>query len=396
MSALPQLAKLPAVVAPPAHPTAHLLFIIDGLCGMGGAERVLLTLARRLPEHGFCCSVATFAVDPDLPDLKNLPCPLHVFPMKRTYGWQGLKTARKLRRLIRSERFEVVHTFFETSDIFGGLVAKLSGARVLVSSRRDMGILRSAKHRVAYRFMGRLFDQVQTVSEQVRDFCIREDRLKPERVVTLYNGIDLQNTATENTGGGRSAVDLNRANHRIVTVGNIRRVKGIDVLVRAAAQVCQRYPGTLFLVVGEIQDAQYYQELLSLARSLNIFDNMKFLGPSRDVFSVLRQSDIFCLLSRNEGFSNAVLEAMGCGLPCVVTDVGGNREAISEGRNGFLVPSEDAEAAAARILTLIENPKCARQMGQLGRVTVEEKFTTDAMITRLVSLYHGLLGRCTP
>jgi glycosyltransferase involved in cell wall biosynthesis len=119
---------------------------------------------------------------------------------------------------------------------------------------------------------------------------------------------------------------------------------------------------------------------------------MKFLGPSRDVFSALKQSDIFCLLSRNEGFSNAVLEAMACGLPCVVTDVGGNREAISEGQTGFLVPSEDAEAAAARILTLIENPECAKQMGQRGRATVQEKFTTDAMVTRLVSLYHGLLG----
>jgi len=392
MLAPPKMAKQSSVVAPPVHPTAHLLLIIDELRGVGGAEGILWQMVRRLPEHGFCCSIATFGVDPDLPDLRSLPCPLHVFPMKRTYGWQGLKTARKLRRLIRSEGFEVVHTFFETSDIFGGLVAKLSGVRVLVSSRRDMGILRSAKHRVAYRLMGRLFDQVQAVSEQVRDFCIREDRLKPERVVTLYNGIDLQNTATETTAVGRSVVDLN---HQIVTVGNVRRVKGIDVLVRAAAQVCRRYPETVFVVVGKIQDAQYYQELLSLAQSLNVSNKMKFLGPSRDVFSVLKQSDIFCLLSRNEGFSNAVLEAMACGLPCVVTDVGGNREAISEGQTGFLVPSEDAEAAAARILTLIENPECAKQMGQRGHTTVEEKFTTDAMVTKLVSLYHGLLGQST-
>lgn len=229
-----------------------------------------------------------------------------------------------------------MHTIFETSDIWGGLIAKLSGPTVLVSSRRDMGILRSTKHRIAYRLMGQLFDQVQAVSDEVRDYCIRADGLNPQRLVTLYNGIDVPNVMLDNsTRNPPMGLDLGGASHRIVTVGNIRRIKGIDVTVRTAAKVCRRYPRAVFLIVGALVEPQYYEEVKGLARTLNVAENVRFLGSSNDVFSLLKLCDIFCLLSRNEGFSNAVLEAMGCGLPCVVTEVGGNREAISEGRSGF-------------------------------------------------------------
>jgi glycosyltransferase involved in cell wall biosynthesis len=134
-------------------------------------------------------------------------------------------------------------------------------------------------------------------------------------------------------------------------------------------------------------------ELEDLARSLNVTQNIRFLGASDKIFSLLKMCDVFCLLSRSEGFSNALLEAMACGLPCVVTDVGGNREAVVDARSGFLVPNEDVGAAARRVLALLENPASAKQMGQFGRRIVQDKFTTEVMISHLATLYDGLLHR---
>ena len=86
----------------------------------------------------------------------------------------------------------MVHTFFESADLLGGLVAKLSGVPVVISSRRDMGILRSTRHRIAYRLMSPLFNQVQAVSDAVREETIRADRISPHKVVTIPNGIEVE------------------------------------------------------------------------------------------------------------------------------------------------------------------------------------------------------------
>ena len=107
--------------------------------------------------------------------------------------------------------------------------------------------------------------------------------------------------------------------------------------------------------------------------------------------NLLKASDVFCLPSRSEGLSNALLEAMACRLPCVATDVGGNPEAVIDGLTGFLVPAENPEALAARILTLLRNRDSAQRMGQASRRLVESKFTVQHMIHRLAFLYNELL-----
>jgi L-malate glycosyltransferase len=370
----------------------HVLFVIDQLCEMGGAERVLLNMIRLLPNDRFRCTLVTFKIEPRLGIFEDFPCSWSVFPLHRTYGWDAIKVAIWLRRFIRTQQVDIVHTFFETSDLFGGLIAKLSGAPVLISSRRDLGILRTWKHQLAYRVLSPLFDRVLAVSDGVREFCIRQDHLDPERVLTLYNGIEI-GKASPNAASSclRVSLGLGEASHLISTVAHIRRVKGLDIFIRAAAKVCQEFPRALFLVIGDVHEPRHYQELLELTDSLDLKQNVRFLGPSEDVFSLLRMSDIFCLPSRSEGFSNALVEAMACSLPCVATRVGGNLEALEDGRSGFLVESEDSDAMANHILILLRQPERARAMGREGRRQMEAKFTSQAMMSRLIKIYEILL-----
>jgi glycosyltransferase involved in cell wall biosynthesis len=236
-----------------------------------------------------------------------------------------------------------------------------------------------------------MFSQVQTVSEAVRRASIDKDGYRPERVVTIANGIDTERVAAAQ----RAPVDkvqfgvVDNA-PLIATVGHVRQVKGIDVLVRAAALVRREIPSAMFVVAGSPWH-NYFPQIEQLTRSLGLQDNIRFLGRIDDTFPLLRAADIFCLLSRSEGMSNAVLEAMAFGLPCVATHVGGNPELIEDGQTGFLVNTEDPDTAAARMLDLLRNPARARQMGRAGRVKIYSSFTAQMMIDRIVRQYDALL-----
>ncbi len=374
----------------------HVLFLLDNLWALAGAEGVVLRATRFLPAQGYRCSVGTFHELPTRGIAHEFPCPVYEFPLTRAVGLGAFRTAVKLRRFIVSEHVDIVHTFFETADLWGGVVAKLSGCPVLISSRRDMGILRSRKHDLGYRALSFCFDQVQAVSEQVRQFTIQRDHLDPARVVTIPNGVEIDRiAATDPDPDLRRSLAANATSPFVVSVGHLRPVKGLDVLIRAAVQVCAELPETRFLIVGRFDDPPvYHQQLLRLVQKLGLTHNVHFLGGLDNVWPVLKACDIFCLLSRSEGMSNALLEAMACGLPCVATAVGGNPEVIEDGRDGYLVPNEDPQTAANRILDLLRNPEQAKGIGHAAKQTIMSRFLVQHMIARMTRTYESFLPRC--
>ncbi|MBS1857050.1 MAG: glycosyltransferase [Acidobacteria bacterium] len=372
----------------------HILFLIDVLYGtQGGAEGVLWKMTNLLPKERYRCSIATFATYADLVASDSFPCKVHRFPIKRTYDLPALRTAFRLSKLIRSEGVSIVHTFFAASDLFGGLIARLSGCPVVISSRRDMGYQRTALHRVAYRLAGGLFDQVHAVGEQVRLQHIRQDGLEPGKVITLHNGVDLDAIDRVVKGSQLRQTAGDTASHVVICVANIRPVKAMDVLVETADRVRRVLPGVRFAVAGAIQDEEYMRRVTDLAGRLNVARHVDFLGQRADVVSMLKESDLFFLPSRSEGLSNAMLEAMACRLPCVATDVGGNKELVADGRSGYVFPDGDSVTAAQGIIRILTDRAAAASMGRAGRRLVEEHFTVQAMIHKLTGLYEDLVAR---
>jgi len=372
----------------------HILFVIDQLKEpFGGAEQMLLKIITRLPSDRFRSSVLTFASNLSCQKVSSFPCPLHVFPLTRSYDLKAFRMAVRLARFIHTQHVHIVHSFFETSDLWAGSIVRLTSTAKLVSSRRDMGILRSGKHRLGYRILGPLAHKVLTVSEGVRQFAISEDHLASDKVVTLYNGVEIPNMPTPPAiASVRERLGIRPPAGRLVTtVGNIRKVKGLDVLIRAAAQVCARIPDVKFFVVGGISERAYYNDLLWMIENFGLGDKFKFLGHQSDVFPLVCASDVFVLPSRSEGFSNALLEGMAAGMPCVAARVGGNAEAVEDGETGFLVEAEDASTMADRIWRLIEDPRQAQQMGHAARKRVSDHFSLEAMMLKLETVYENLL-----
>ena len=377
----------------PTQPRPHVLFLIDHLMARGGGEGNLLKLVQLMPPELVRCSVATFRIKPEIRVTINVP--VHVFPMKRVYHLDSLRAARGLRDLIRDQHVDIVQTYFETANTWGGVVTKLSGASLL-SSRRDLGILRQSKHKLAYRLVNRLSNRVLAVSEEVKRFCIDQEHIDPAKISVVYNGVDFEQLATGSGMNPFSGSEWASAPYIVTCVANIRKIKGIDVLIRCAQRVCQELPGTVFLIAGSLYWSDYTEEMRALARELGVENNIKMLGFVEDPTPLLRMSNAFCMLSRSEGFSNALLEAMACGIPSVVTSVGGNPEAIKDSEDGFLVPSEDHQAAADRLLYLLRNPAKAALMGEAARTTAQTQFSAQIMIKQLIEVYREMMAERKP
>ena len=364
----------------------HVLLVLDQFPKtLGGGERIVLNIAALLPQYGFRASILTFSVHPESVVLSSSPCPIYLLPLRRTYGLKAFQAALDFKRFLKQQKIKIVETFFESSDLWAGFVTRTSSNAKLVWSRRDMGILRTSKHHLAYRLMADVPHAVFAVSEQVRRHCIEIDRMDPARVQTIYNGLDLADWTTHRKLANASGKVI------VTTVGNIRRVKGHDVFIKAAADIVQHFPGVSFSVAGDVLEPDYFLELQTLVRDLNLSSCFHFIGGISDLREHLSTSDIFVLPSRSEGFSNAIVEAMAASLPVVATDVGGNAEAVEDAVSGFIVPSEDPVALSEAISWLISNPSQARAMGEAGRNLVIEKFTTKAMMDKISTAYGKLL-----
>jgi L-malate glycosyltransferase len=363
----------------------HVLFVVDQLSKvLGGGERIALQLAALMPEQGFRASILTFHLDPDNSFLADAPCPVYGLPLRRTYDFKALRAAIEFGRFLHDQEVRIVQTFFESSDLWAGLVTRMTSRAKLVWSRRDMGILRTRKHALAYRLFAGIPDAVFAVSEQVRRFSIEVDRVPAGRVDTVYNGVDVR---AYETAGRRTDTEA----IQIAMVGNIRRVKGHDLLLRAAVPVLARFPEVTFCIAGEVLEPEYFRELQRLAQTLGVSDRVRFVGRVEDLPRYLSAMDAFVLPSRSEGFSNALIEAMAASLPVVATNVGGNGEAVEDGVSGLLVPADDWGALADAMIRLLSNRAAARAMGEAGNRRVRLEFSTEIMLRRTTATYRRLL-----
>ena len=153
----------------------------------------------------------------------------------------------------------------------------------------------------------------------------------------------------------------------------------------------ERLPPILCMSGRRDQGLQAKPDVLARARGIGA--NVRFMGERRDVPTLLAAADFGILSSWEEGFSNVILEAMTAGLPMIVTDVGGNPEAVLHGETGLVVPSRDPTALGDAVLRLARDPELRRRLGSAGRRRVKQEFSVERCVDSHTSLYEELLAR---
>lgn len=380
-----------------------ILYVI-GSMQVGGAERHLLRIASELKQKGYAIEVFAFQPVGPLTSLfqaQSIPvlgfhAPswiAHWIPHKRTYAWLTLLIAGfRLLLTLWATRPNVIHFFLPAAYIIGGLVSIFGPPCVRIMSRRSMNHYQ-AKHRLFAKVerwlhprMDRVTGNSMAVVEQLKDEGIQSGRLH-----LIYNGIDANHFYQPNLRQKiREQLGISERCLVMVMVANLIPYKGHADLIQACAYIRTQMPEDwLLILVG--RDDGIQKTLENQARALGVSDHLRFLGSRHDIPGLLAASDVGVLSSHEEGFSNAVLEAMAAALPMVVTDVGGNSEAVIDGVTGYVVPANDSTRLAESLLALSTDPQ-RMAMGQKARKRVKEHFSMQACLKGYEDLYHSDLN----
>ncbi len=356
-----------------------------------------MQLLKGLDRDRFSATVCclTSAAGPYADDIRQLGIDVY------SIGFQGLRIFRyphrvagqlfRLARLIRRERPDIVHGYLFWAYVLGTFAARAARVPRVVSSRRSLGNFKAGK--LHYLLLERLSNAMTSLvianSRAVRADAMRQEKLPPRKVIVIYNGVDSSQFRATAPAALVEDLQLQDAEPVVTVVANFIDYKGHGFFFDAWRRVAATVPSAVAILVGDGPERAKWEGRI-MADALG--SSVRFVGSRRDIPAILALTDIVVHPSLEEGFSNAILEAMAAGRPVVATAVGGNTEAIQDGRTGILVPARDSEALAAAILILAREPGRAREMGSAGRERVARHFSVEQMVRSYESVYERLLA----
>jgi glycosyltransferase involved in cell wall biosynthesis len=359
------------------------LLVVDSL-EVGGAERHVVDLAVALGREGYevtvACSIGGGLSEP----LEEANVPVRPLLDKLVKRRVSVAFARELRRLIREERFDLVHAHIYASATAAAIAVLGTGVPLVVTEHTE-ALWQGRRERWASRRVYRRAEHIIAVSSAIRKRLIERDAVPPERITVIHNAvIPAPDTSPSSLPG-----DV-REGPLVGVVARLQPEKGVADFLRAAACVCAAVPDARFLVAG---DGPLREELLALAGRLGFGEPVRFLGYRADARALIGLLDVLVVPSLTEGTPLIVLEAMAAGIPVVASAVGGIPDQIRHNKEGLLVPAGDPAALAEALLELLQDPDRARSLGEAALRRADSEFNHATMVRRIEAVYHAVLGR---
>lgn len=288
---------------------------------------------------------------------------------------------------VRHYKIKIVQTFFQDATLLAALSRPLHGAR-LVGSFRDLGFWRTSAETRKMRLAYPLFSSFIANSQAVKNHFVHVDGIRPEKIEVIYNGIDLESVEP------RIQPKANQEPAIVGIVANLNRpVKRVQDFIQAAAVVHQDFPGVHFVIIG---DGYLRGRLEDLRASLALDAALEFAGLVSDPLKVIPRFDIGVITSESEGFCNAILEYMACGVPVIATDTGGNPELIHEGKNGFLYPVGNTDTLADKIVTLLKDKQLRQAISNNNIAKIHNEYSISRLLQRHYAFYEKVLNNGWP
>lgn len=356
---------------------------------IGGAERQLVELARGLDKTRFRVIVTTlYAGQPLEKDLQDVPG-VELKSLRRR-GKYDASALTRLARILRREKVDVIQPFLTPATAFGLSAAMIARTPVKIVTERCGVRLNTHFGNNVYRFaedqMSRYATAAIPNSEAGAQY-LKSRGIDRDKIRVIYNGVAPERV-TFDVGARESLrreLGISDTSWVVGIVASLTPAKDHASFLKAASIVQEQVPDAKFLMVG---DGPLRPALEQQAAALGLGESAIFAGHRMDIATYISAMDVAALSScDHEGCSNFILEAMGLWRPVVATDVGGNRELVTNGHTGYLVPPSNPAALAEAILKVIWDPAVAQAMGERGRQVFEERFTLEAMVSAYETLY---------
>ena len=380
----------------------RILYVIDSM-GRGGAEAQLFKTLARLPLDRFeAFIVLSREPGPSYDQLATLPIVQEIIVMHNTSRFNSqahrgrfpvlslVQKAFRLAGIIKSVQPTIIHSWLWYSNLLCGLIRQFSltssgvgpSCPLIVSQRGDY-YARYGPTRLwlTEKLIYRHADVLLTNSDRIRNNL--RHRYPDKRIRAIRNLLDLPDLAL------RSPSDTLPLWH-IVSVGRLTPEKGHRYLIEALHLLNTKFDLQNFTTTI-LGDGELKAELAQLANRYHLSDRIQMPGFCDDIFFMLSTAHLFVLPSLHESSPNALIEAMGVGLPCIASSVGGVLDLIDHQENGLLIPPRASGALAEAINEILTNQELAVSLGRNARRKIEEMFDNDRSIQRLQAVYQECL-----
>lgn len=365
------------------------IVLLFGNLELGGAERQGLLLARHLQEQQ-SAEVQVWGLGAGRGGVAD-QCEAWGIPWRVVPLHWGLR--RRLPHLLRlwwrlrDLQPQIVLSYTKVPNLAAALLWRWCGVRLCVWNQADAGLLLPPTW--LHRWAVSRVKQFIANAEGGRQYLLETFGLLPSRVRLIRNGVSLA-PAVDDRPTWRQRLSVAADAVVVVMVANLSRYKDHATLLRAWQQVVSRTARNDLLVLAGRFDDQA-EPLQQQAEQLGIADQLRFLGAVTDVAGLLEACDICVHSSPSEGIPNAVLEAMASGLPVIGSDIPGLREAVGQTGFSLLAPAGDAEALAALLQRLMQDPAERQRQGALMRQRAEQQFGLERMCCETVDCLQAAL-----
>lgn len=344
-----------------------------------GAEKHVLSLSRLLTEGGHSVEIVCPPGGWLGQQCRVFGIPVHETDMKGR-GW--FRTTGLVMRRFREGKFDIAHTHLTRATYFGAIAGGLCGKPAVAT-------VHIANHDQIYKRMAMRRNRLVAVSNFVRGML--HGRGIPDRFIeTVYNGTDFTEFDQHDTSTIRTELNIPDGRRLVGLVGRVCREKGHLLMIEAMRDVVRDYPDSHVVFVGRTE-SHFAEEFKEAVRDAGIDDHVTMTGVRHDVPRLLDAFEFTTMPSHQETFGIAAIEAAARRKAVIASRIGGLPEVVRHRQTGLLVDLRPQELAEA-ISYLLENEEERNQMGTLGRIMVEQKFTLRHMAERLEGVYERAIA----
>lgn len=360
---------------------------------IGGAEQQLLELVRGLDKTRYRPIVAPLypggALDAEFRAIPGV----EIADLSRR-GKFDPSPLWRIGRLLYARQVDIVQPFLSPATFFGLLPALVCNTPGLVVTERcgvrQVRGIGYKTYRTVEDALSRFADAIvpNSVAGQT---MLRERGLPASKIRVIYNGINEERLRTDpaRVAAHRARLGVPEGGQVVGIVASLTAPKGHETLLRGVATLRERLPGLRLAIVG---DGPLRGRLEALTAELGLQERVVFFGFQRAVADFFAAFDVLVSASHdNEGCSNSILEAMALSTPVIATDIGGNRELVSDGETGYLIPIGDHAALAATLERVFAAPQAAAGIAERAQAMIDARFTMPRMVGDYERLYDHLM-----
>ena len=356
--------------------------------GFYGAERVIVTLMKRLPDDGIDSTLACIenyiSGDQSLLDhAQNASLNALEIPCKSRIDF---RTISNLVRVCKQNQIDIIHTHDYKSHFYGGIASKLSGChQVATLHGKTSGNVKNRIYELLENQLLRLVSHITVVSEQL--YSVLSKTSLKKKLSLVANGVDDKSFNPDVNGFGKQYWGVDPSSFVFGIIARLSEEKGHRVLLEAFSKLMDQNENVRLLLVG---DGPLYDDLMDLTKKLNLVDKVNFTGSRTEVERILNDIDCYVSPSHTEGMPMSILEAMASALPIVATDVGAVGHLLSDD-HGKLVPPGDVDCLAKQMQSILDEKNSLQSFGDKCRTRVEEEYSAGIQSREFARIYQSVL-----